>query len=522
MRMWRWVLGLVQAVGLRLVDALARKVIRSRLERPNGNDLFLIPAVTFNLTHPPVETKNLVSISVPAEVTTSDVPYDKLAFKSIVYLASLLKNRQMSAIELCRLFFDRQIKFDPQLKCIISYLHARAEAQARQVDAQIERDEWKGWLHGIPWGIKDLFAVAGYPTTWGSQNHHDQTFDFDAAIVEKLDGAGAICLAKLSTDSRAKTTVGRWFGGQTKTPWNLEEHAGGSSCGPAAAVSAGLLPFSVGTETSGSITIPAERCGVIGLRPTNGRISRFGCLPAALTMDRVGIFTRYVNDAALVFSQSIGIDCRDPSTVAAPFEWGPGGLQSLRIGYVADQWEGHASVLKDLERLGATLIPITTPEIDVLPLFGIKAAESAWIDHWLLRRRQDERISSNRARAIAAVDYLELQRQRTKAIGATRRFFDTNNIEVYLSIRRQPPGDAKQGLQQLLQTLREPMHDDEMLTWFTGLPVLSMPIDQAEQGLPTSAVITGSWWREDLLLTTARALEEITQFNLHTPAGFSD
>jgi Asp-tRNA(Asn)/Glu-tRNA(Gln) amidotransferase A subunit family amidase len=117
---------------------------------------------------------------------------------------------------------------------------------------------------------------------------------------------------------------------------------------------------------------------------------------------------------------------------------------------------------------------------------------------------------------------LELQRQRTKAIGATRRFFDTNNIEVYLSIRRQPPGDAKQGLQQLLQTLREPMHDDEMLTWFTGLPVLSMPIDQAEQGLPTSAVITGSWWREDLLLTTARALEEITQFNLHTPAGFSD
>jgi Asp-tRNA(Asn)/Glu-tRNA(Gln) amidotransferase A subunit family amidase len=264
---------------------------------------------------------------------------EDLAFLPITALAPLLERGLVSATELTTMYLARLKKHGPRLNCVVTLTESLALAQAAEADREIRAGRYKGPLHGIPWGAKDLFATRGIPTTWGAGPFRDQVFDYDATIVERLRDAGAILVAKLSMGALAQGD--RWFGGQTKNPWNPDDPnpqrsgASGSSAGPGSATAAGLVVFGIGTETRGSIISPSNANGVTGLRPTYGRVSRHGAMALSWTMDKIGPMCRSVEDCALVFNAIYGPDGRDETVVDAPFTWAPRtSLSRLRIGYV--------------------------------------------------------------------------------------------------------------------------------------------------------------------------------------------
>ena len=239
------------------------------------------------------------------------------------------------------MYLDRLKKYSPKLNCVVTLTEELALAQAAQADKEIRAGKYKGPLHGIPWGAKDLFATKGIPTTWGAAPYEKQVFDYDATVVERLRDAGAVLVAKLSLGALAQGD--RWFRGQTKNPWNPDTSSGGSSgssAGPGSATAAGLVGFSIGTETRGSIISPSAVNGVVGLRPTYGRVSRYGAMALSWTMDKIGPMCRSVEDCALVFNAIYGPDGRDDTVVDAPFAWNPDmPLSKLRIGYLKAEFE---------------------------------------------------------------------------------------------------------------------------------------------------------------------------------------
>ena len=236
------------------------------------------------------------------------------------------------------MYLERLKKHGPALNCVVTLTEELALAQAAQADREIRAGRYRGPLHGIPWGAKDLFATKGIPTTWGAAPYQNQVFDYDATIVERLRDAGAVLVAKLSLGALAQGD--RWFRGQTKNPWNTERGSSGSSAGPGSATAAGLVGFAIGTETRGSIISPAIENGVVGLRPTYGRVSRHGAMALSWTMDKIGPMCRSVEDCALVFNAIYGPDGRDDTVVDAPFVWNPDvPLSKLKIGYVKTEFD---------------------------------------------------------------------------------------------------------------------------------------------------------------------------------------
>ena len=263
---------------------------------------------------------------------------DELAFLPVTALAPLLQRRQVSSTDLTKMYLERLKKHGPALNCVVTLTEELALAQAAQADREIRAGRYKGPLHGIPWGAKDLFAAKGIPTTWGAAPFQNQVFDYDATIVERLRDAGAVLVAKLSMGALAQGD--RWFRGQTKNPWSLERGSSGSSAGPGSATAAGLVGFAIGTETRGSIISPSIENGVTGLRPTYGRISRYGAMALSWTMDKIGPMCRSVEDCALVFNAIYGADGKDDTVVDAPFEWNPDvPLSKLRIAYVKNDFD---------------------------------------------------------------------------------------------------------------------------------------------------------------------------------------
>ena len=241
--------------------------------------------------------------------------------------------------ELTRMYLSRLRRYGDTLKCVVTLTEDLALKQAAAADQEIRAGRYRGPLHGVPWGAKDLFATKGLRTTWGAKPYENQMIDLDAAVVERLREAGAVLVAKLSMGALAQG--GTWFGGSTRTPWNLGRSSSGSSAGPGAATSAGLVGFAIGTETRGSIISPSVACGVTGLRPTYGRVSRHGAMALAWTMDKIGPMCRGVEDCAVVFNAIYGPDGRDATVVDAPFNWNPTlPLSALRIGYLAREFEG--------------------------------------------------------------------------------------------------------------------------------------------------------------------------------------
>src|SRR6185503_11758001 len=257
-------------------------------------------------------------------------------------LAELIRTRRISSTELTKMYLDRLKRYGLKLLCVVTLTEELALKQAAAADAEIKRGKYRGSLHGIPWGAKDLFATKGIKTTWGAEPYRDQVIDYDSTVVERLTEAGAVLVAKLSMGALAQGP--KWFGGVTRNPWQIDEAqtgSSGSSAGPGSATAAGLVGFSIGTETLGSIVSPSSRCGVVGLRPTYGRVSRYGAMGLSWTMDKIGPMCRGVEDCAAALSAIYGPDGKDITVGDAPFNWNPdANISPLRIGYLKTEFDG--------------------------------------------------------------------------------------------------------------------------------------------------------------------------------------
>ena len=275
----------------------------------------IVPATRLDREPKPFRMSETPSVSRPANL-------EDAAFWPIAHLAELIHSRQVTSVELTEMYLGRLKRYNSLLNCVVTYTDDLALEQARAADREIASGRYRGTLHGIPWGCKDIIAVPGYPTTWGSNAFKDQVIDREATVVRLLREAGTVHLAKLTTGELAGGD--RWFGGRTRNPWDPEEGSSGSSAGPASATAAGLVAFGIGTETSGSILSPSTRCGATGLRPTFGRVSRAGCMTLSWTRDRIGPICRTAEDCAVVFRAIAKTDERDLSVIDLPFNWNAG------------------------------------------------------------------------------------------------------------------------------------------------------------------------------------------------------
>jgi Asp-tRNA(Asn)/Glu-tRNA(Gln) amidotransferase A subunit family amidase len=432
-----------------------------------------------------------------------------LAFLTVVELAGLLHSRSVSSVDLTRIYLQRLKRYGPKLNCVITLTEDLALEQARRSDDEIREGRHRGPLHGIPWGAKDLFATKGIPTTWGAEPFRDQVFDFDATVVERLEKAGAVLVAKLSMGALAQG--GLWFGGMTKTPWNLDEGSGGSSAGPASATAAGLVGFSIGTETLGSIVSPCMKCGVTGLRPTYGRVSRYGAMGLSWTMDKIGPICRSAEDCWHVLHAIHGPDGRDQTVLDWPLEWNAHEpLGSLRIGIIQSDFDkatGDTKTALDgaaeaLRQAGATLVPVEFPanKSGAIRLLLIAEAAAAFDD--ITRDRSVEKLRGQApgdwpntfrsARLIPAVEYIRAQRARTLLMQQMDEFMQDWDVLV---------GSPFTGI---------------AATNLTGHPQIVVPCGFAN-GLPVSIGFIGGICREGPVIEVAHAFQRATDWHRKPP-----
>jgi Asp-tRNA(Asn)/Glu-tRNA(Gln) amidotransferase A subunit family amidase len=432
----------------------------------------------------------------------------ELAWLSVGELAELLRTRQVTSEQLTRRALQRLRDHDPQLHCVITLLEDRALARARLADRELAAGRWRGPLHGVPCGVKDLLAIPGHPTTWGAAPYRAQERPELATVVARLDTAGAVIVAKLTLGALAWGDV--WFGDMTRNPWNLEQGSSGSSAGSAAAVSAGLVPFAIGTETWGSIVSPCTRCGVTGLRPTFGRVSRHGAMALSWSMDKIGPIARSVEDCALVLDAIRGPDAHDPTVVAAPLpiraEFDPG---SICLGYTEELFEDALDhdVLGVLRDAGFELVSIPLPERDPYPLACILSAEAgAAFQELTLSGRDDELVRQIRdawpnvfraAQFIPAVEYLQANRQRLLLMREYAEIFA--HVDVLVT-----PSFGGGGL---------------LMTNLTGHPQIVVPNGHDEDG-PRSVSFVGDLFDEATLVMVARAYQDATRWHEQRPPGF--
>jgi Asp-tRNA(Asn)/Glu-tRNA(Gln) amidotransferase A subunit family amidase len=425
---------------------------------------------------------------------------EELAFLPVTKLAALIKTQKVTSSELTRLYINRLRKYDPLLKCVVTLTEDLAIKQARRADEEIAAGKYRGPLHGIPWGAKDIISVPGYKTTWGAGHYQDQTLDVQATVADRLEEAGAVLVAKLTVGSLALGDV--WFGGMTRNPWNPEEGSSGSSAGSTSAVVAGLVGFALGSETLGSIVSPCRRCSATGLRPTFGRVSRFGCMTLSWSMDKIGPIARSVEDCALVFGAIHGSDPQDTSAVDRPFAWPPQhGITALKVGYFEgprpSEEKRAIEVLKDL---GVTLVPIKLPQkYPAGPLTLILNTEAAAAFDDLTRAGIRDGIGKwgttfRQGQFVPAVEYLRACRVRTLVM--------REMAEVMTGI------DAYVG------------GDDLVLTNFTGHPTVVVPDGERPEsgnGQPGTITFTGALFGETKLLALALAYQAASGAHLKRP-----
>lgn len=467
-----------------------------------------VPAgMTFEMTERPLEMSPIADIALPDDI-------EELAFFSVRELAELVRTRQVTSMQLTRLALDRLKRFDPQLHCVITLTEELALNQAARADSEIATGKYRGPLHGIPYGAKDLLAVKGYKTTWGAMPYKEQLINSDATVIEKLEEAGAVLVAKLSLGALAWGDV--WYADTTRNPWNLEQGSSGSSAGSAAAVSAGLVPFAIGSETWGSIVSPSTRCGATGLRPTHGRVSRSGAMALSWSMDKLGPICRTVEDCALVFDAIRGPDQFDQSVIDPAFNYTPDiDLGKLRIGYLKKDFEQdttfqkqNTDTLEKLRELGIDLIEIELPDLPVDAMQIILRAEAAAAfdeltrsnrDDLLIRQIKNARPNVLRAsRFIPAVEYIQANRMRNLLIQQMAQLMA--EIDIYVS----PSFEG----------------DNLLLTNLTGHPCVVLPHGFNEDGEPTSITFIGRLFDEATLLAVAKKYQDSTDFHKKHPSLF--
>ena len=432
---------------------------------------------------------------------------EDLAFLPVHRLSALIRTRQVSSSELTEVYLDRLKRLDPVLLCAVTILEGRAREEARQADLELAVGDWRGPLHGIPYGIKDLFAVAGTRTTWGSAEFSGQFTRFDSEVAVRLREAGAVLLAKLATGEFARGD--RWYRGRTLNPWNLDEGSSGSSAGPGSATAAACVAFAIGTETQGSIVSPARRCGLTALRPTFGRVSRYGGMVLSWSMDKTGPMCRSALDCALVFNAIHGADEKDPGSLTAPFRFDPApDLGAMKIGYTEDAPESFVDALRGL---GADPRPM--PEIPQGRSNALGVESSAAFDFHVAPGGEPEPIPE---------DVSDEERRRR---GRFRGGRDITALDFVQSQRRRLI---------LMKQMAEVMQDFDMfvsgsgqvgLTNQTGHPAAVVPYDHGVRNpdsespteMPLTTTLIGDLFADDKILSVAHAFQQGTDWHSRRP-----
>jgi len=476
------------------------------------------PAIVFNPV-PPGKVLPSRSRGVKRQVAAVTRPRtdDALAFLPVTHLAALLRTRQVTSSELTEIYLARLARYDPDLRCVVSLTSDLARAQAREADVELAAGRYRGPLHGVPFGLKDLFAVRGTKTTWGASPYKDQIVDVDATVYTRLRAAGAVLVAKLSTGALALSA--QWFGSVTRNPWNTGQDAAGSSAGPGAATAAGLVGFSIGSDTGGSIMQPSARNGLTGVRPTFGHVSRYGAMALAWTQDTVGPMCRSAEDCALVLGAIHGPDGKDNSVLDVPFGWDAGAdVTRLRVGFLrsavgeasggpnattpAEQAtrRNTAAALQVIRDLGVEVRPFDLPAVAIEAIDFIRYAETAAAFDQPTRDgtirevergpEQSRRPAEIRpARFIPAVDYIQANRYRLRVMEQLDAAMGDLDLFVGANL---------------------------LLTNRTGHPAISLP-NGFFQGSPTALQMTGKLFGEPELLLLAHAYQTRTDHHLKHP-----
>src|SRR5260221_6897951 len=518
----------------------------------------VVDGTKFETERKPERISAAPSIAAPKNV-------EELAFASVRELAELVRTKKVSSSALTEMYLQRLKRYDPTLKFTVTLTEERARAQARDADREIVAGKYRGPLHGLPWGAKDLLAVKGYPNTWGAGGFEKQVIDEDATVVKRLDESGAVLVAKLTLGALANGD--HWFGGITRNPWNVRQGSSGSSAGPASATAAGCVAFSIGSETLGSISSPSTRCGCTGLRPTFGFVPRTGAMALSWSMDKLGPICRSVEDCALVMSAIYGPDGKDRTVKNAAFNWDAElDWKKLRVGYLKSDYERTPQPQEDAEKeepaiseeakkkreeqrkkraafqertkydrrfaeaalaklqdMGVALIPVEMPKFPYDPMVAMLTAEAAAAFDELTRSGRDKLLTAQSAddwpntfrsaRFIPAVEYIQASRARRLAMDGVAKVFDTVDVVV-----------APTASEQLV------------ITNLTGHPAVILPNgfrgDDAPKppakddgdddniggpGTPVSLTFLGNLYREAELLAFARAYQESTGFHRKHP-----
>lgn len=429
---------------------------------------------------------------------------DELAFYSVPQLAELVRTQKITSEELTKFYLDRLKKYGPTLECVTTLTEELALQQARQADKEIKAGKYKGMLHGIPFGVKDLLSTRKYKTTWGAMPYKNQVIDEDATVVQRLQDAGGVLVAKLTLGALAMGDV--WYGGKTRSPWDISKGSSGSSAGSAAAVAAGLLPYAIGTETLGSIVSPSTACGTTGLRPTFGRVSRHGAMALSWSMDKIGPIARSAEDCAIVFNAIYGPDGKDQSVYDAPFAYTSAiNPKKLRVGYLKDDFakeygfaENDKATLAALQAAGVELVPISLPDLPARALTMTISVEGAAAFDELTRSGRDSMLVAQHkyawpnifrsARFIPAVDYVQAQRVRTMLVQQMQE--KMKDVDLYIS-----PSFASSNL---------------VVTNLTGHPCVVVPNGFQKNGMPTTITFIGKLFGEAELLSFAKFYQGIS------------
>lgn len=509
-------------IGMQFTDAQADSMLGNlnqfsasyqnlrKLNIPNS----IVPALNFNPVPIgfmyPDETSGF-RLAKPGKVKLP-ANRDELAFYTVRQLAELIRTKQVTSVELTQFFIARLKKYNGKLLNVITFTEEHALAKAAEADAEIRSGHYRGILHGIPFGAKDLLSQKDYKTTFGAPPYINQQFPVDATVITRLENAGAILIAKTSLGELAQGDV--WFGGKTKNPWDITRGSSGSSAGSASAVSAGCMPFAIGSETLGSIVSPSTECGVTGLRPSFGRVSKYGAMALSWSMDKLGPIARSVDDAAIIFNAIQGTDPNDLSTIAAPFNY-DGTVKTLKgykIGYVKNDFDrkytNHATdsaTLAKLKELGAELIPIEYPKLPIGSMTFLLSAEAgAAFQDLVLSHKDDELVQQGKgawpntfraAQFIPAAEYIQANRARTMLI--QEWYQKLKGLDLYIT-----PSFSL----------------NLSMTNLTGNPCLVLPNGFNAKGRPVSITFMGQLFGEGKMLQAAKLYQDATYFHRKHPS----
>jgi Asp-tRNA(Asn)/Glu-tRNA(Gln) amidotransferase A subunit family amidase len=506
----------------KMLAGMNKNLARYRELRKIPLENAIAPPLYFNPILPGTRidrTKRPIRMSTPPKAERPRNLED-VAFWQVTQLAELVRTKQVTSVELTEMYLARLKKHNPKLLCTVTITDDLAMRQARDADREIAAGRYRGPLHGIPWGIKDLAAAKDYPTTWGAGPFKERVIDHNATVVNRLNDAGAVLIAKLATGELALDDI--WFAGQTKNPWDLTMGSQGSSAGPGSATSAGMVGFSVGTETGGSIVAPSAICGVTGLRPTYGRVSRYGVMTLSWSLDKTGPMCRSVEDCALVLAAIQGPDDHDLAVQDIPFNWDADfDVRKLRVGYLKAAFSNtrqtpkvdanDAAALEKFRRMGFNLIEIELPEHSKMDFTMVMYGEA----NAALRDpietqpaglvRQDRVLDQNNLRLLPAVEYINANRVRTILMHEMAEVM--SKVDVYLV-----PFDYADYTPNPVATL------NSAVTNLTGHPCVALPHGFDEKGHPTSLSFIGQLYGDAEMLALACAYQNATDWHLKHPA----